>query len=131
MDGLGIARTKEILLMEASSGALREHVADTRADTLKLMGAAAEVLRVEAANHLSSSFDCYLKLKVLTVHTAKNVMTLSSVSFTAQKKFKVMQLRTAKIPLLWERRTHWFHMFDLLAHIMVRFSTHFSSPSAS
>jgi len=105
--------------MEASSGAIHEHVAHTRDDTVKLIAAATEVLKADAAKHQNSSFSSYLKLKVLTVHTAKNVMTLSSVSYTQQKKYKVMELRTAEIPLGWNQRIFWFHMFDLLAHIMV------------
>ena len=32
-----------------------------------------------------------------------------------------MELRTAEIPLGWNQRLMWFHVFDLLANIMVRF----------
>lgn len=78
--------------MEASGGALLEHVVHTHDDTVKLIAAATEVLKTEAAKHQISSFSAYLKLKVLTVHTAKNVMTLSSVSYTDQKNYKVMEL---------------------------------------
>lgn len=109
------------MLLKASSAAIGEHVAHIRANTLKLEGAAAEILKAEAAKHQNSSFSSYLKLKVLTIHTVKNKMILSSVSYTKQKKYKIMELRTATVPLEWDERPRWFLMFDLLAHIMVRF----------
>lgn len=93
------------MLIEVSSG-----------DAVELFALAERVLKAEAKTHRNASFSTFSKLNVLTIHTARNVMILSSVSL-----FEVTELRTAEIPLAWEHRELWFHMFDFLALIMVRF----------
>jgi hypothetical protein len=87
-----------------------------------LYAAAENVLKDEAKNYRNANFSTLERLNVLTIHTAQNVMTLSSVSVN-----EFMNLSTAKIPLAWEERSQWFQMFDFLALIMVRFQLIFLS----
>jgi hypothetical protein len=100
-----------MLLMKVSRGEVND-----------LYAAAKDVLKAETKVHRNANINTLKKLNILTIHTAQNVMTLSSVSLD-----NVMTLSTAKIPLKWEERSHWFQMFNFLALLMVRFQFVFFS----
>ena len=47
-------------------------------------------------------------------------MTLSTISMTDKKRYKMAKVRTARMPINWNHRDEWISMFELLAHVMVR-----------
>lgn len=88
-DGIGEDAHGERLLMESSSGAVKENFPHTMGDTVKLIQSAAEVLKAEAMTVQDARLETFLKRKVLMVHLVTQKMTLSSVCALQNKKYKV------------------------------------------
>lgn len=59
LDVVGVTRYKENVLLEVSGGIIKENVAHTRDDTVKLITAATEVLKAQAAQHQDSKFSTF------------------------------------------------------------------------
>jgi hypothetical protein len=118
-DGIGEDAHGERLLMESSSGAVKENFPHTMGDTVKLIQSAAEVLKAEAMTVQDARLETFLKRKVLIVHLVTQKMTLSSVCALQNKKYKVVELRSATLASKWGERREWLKMFELLATIMV------------
>lgn len=125
VDGLGISRYGENIVLEASSGAIKEDVNHSNGDSLKLIQCASEILKSEMMDNLDAAFSTFTKREVLIVQTIKNKMTLSAVSLSSTTTYKVIELRSGKIPLNWEYRNHWLHIFELLSTVMVRILTYY------
>ncbi|KAG2171880.1 hypothetical protein INT44_006109 [Umbelopsis vinacea] len=117
-DGLGEASHGEVIVLEASSGALSEDVSHSNGDTLKLIQSATEILRAELLNNLDCSYSTFLRRKVMVIQTVMNKMTLSSVSLLDNERYKVVEVRSGNIPVKWEDRYSWMRIFELLSTVM-------------
>lgn len=87
---------------------------------MKLIQTATEILKAEYMNSLEATLSTFLERKVLMIQTITNKMTLSSLSLLNAEQYKVVELRSAEIPLNWDDRSNWLRMFELLATVIVR-----------
>lgn len=118
-DGIGEDAHGERLVMESSSGAVKENLPHTMGDTVKLVQSATELLKTEVISLQDASLDTFLDRKVMIIQLVMQKMTLCSVSVLKDKKYEVFELRSATLPAKWDERREWLKMFELLVTIMV------------
>ncbi|KAI7860400.1 hypothetical protein BDC45DRAFT_583751 [Circinella umbellata] len=109
----------ESVLMEASSGNDSENVPDTLGDTIELLECSTNSLLVESKNYQDASYEAFKSLKVNTVHTIKNEITLHQVSVLDPFRWQSVQVRTCKVPNTWAQRSGYAKYFELIATIVV------------
>ncbi|KAF1796090.1 hypothetical protein FB192DRAFT_1425403 [Mucor lusitanicus] len=111
IDALGTLTTHnnmELIIVEASSGQLKENTAHSIEDTLKILECGISSLRKEAAHYNDASLSTFKKLKVYGVHVIKSQVTLSEISLYDETHWTCIELRNAKLPAAWNDR---FRMF--------------------
>jgi hypothetical protein len=81
--------------------ALSEDVFHTIIDTKKLIRNGKKMLKAQQAEFLDVSFATFAQRQVLKIQTVKDVITLIGVSVTVEKKYKIMELRSARVPVAW------------------------------
>ncbi|KAI7850565.1 hypothetical protein BDC45DRAFT_546567 [Circinella umbellata] len=83
IDALGLLKTQsnmELVIVEASSGILKEHTTHTIEDSLKILECSVASLRREAANYKFSSLETFKKLNTYSIQIIKSKITLSKTS---------------------------------------------------
>ncbi|KAG2221205.1 hypothetical protein INT45_000245 [Circinella minor] len=123
MDGLAsmcdTPSKMESVLMEASSGNDCENVPHTLGDTIKLLECSTNSLLVESKNYKDASYEAFKNLKVNTIHTIKNEITLNQVSVLDSSRWQSIQVRTCKVPNTWAQRSGYAKYFELIATIVI------------
>ncbi|KAG1046841.1 hypothetical protein G6F43_010690 [Rhizopus delemar] len=80
IDALGTLTTHnnmELIIVEASSGQLKENTIHSIEDTLKILKCGMSLLRKEVAHYNGASLSTFMKLKLYGVHVIKSQVTLS------------------------------------------------------
>ncbi|KAI9354169.1 hypothetical protein BD770DRAFT_325080 [Pilaira anomala] len=122
IDALGTLTTHnnmELIIVEASSGQLKENATHSIEDTLKILECGISSLRKEAAHYNDSSLSTFMKLKVYGVHVIKSQVTLSEISLDDETHWKCIELRSAKLPTVWSDRVGLVQYMELLATLYV------------
>ncbi|CAO0793652.1 unnamed protein product [Mucor circinelloides] len=122
IDALGTLTTlnnMELIIVEASSGQLKENTTHSIEDTLKILECGISSLRKEAAHYNDASLSTFLKLKVYGVHVIKSQVTLSEISLNDENHWKCIELRSAKLPTIWSDRIGLLQYMELLATLYV------------
>ncbi|KAK4515823.1 uncharacterized protein ATC70_010780 [Mucor velutinosus] len=118
IDALGSLTTlnnMELIIVEASSGQLKENTVHSIEDTLKILECGISSLRKEAAHYNGASLSTFMKLKVYGIHVIKSQVTLSEISFDDENHWKCIELRRAKLPTAWRDRIGLLQYMELLA----------------
>ncbi|KAI8992196.1 hypothetical protein BDF20DRAFT_811162 [Mycotypha africana] len=122
IDALGTLTTQnnmELIIVEASSGQLKENTTHSIEDTLKILECGISSLRKEASHYNDASLSTFMKLKVFGVHVIKSQVTLSEISLDDSTHWKCIELRTAKLPTAWSDRVGLVQYMELLATLYV------------
>ncbi|KAI8336617.1 hypothetical protein BC941DRAFT_353896 [Chlamydoabsidia padenii] len=121
-DALGVLRNgnnMEVIVVEASSGMLKEHVTHTIEDCLKLLECSIKSLQKEATLNADASMNTFKKLKVFTIQVIKNQVTLSEVYMNDQKSWCFIEKRTATLPSRWDDRILLVKYLELITTLFV------------
>ncbi|KAI7850563.1 hypothetical protein BDC45DRAFT_446841, partial [Circinella umbellata] len=136
IDALGLLKTQsnmELVIVEASSGILKEHTTHTIEDSLKILECSVASLRREAANYKFSSLETFKKLNTYGIQIIKSKITLSKTSLYNKNQdqathpshiflddtWKHVEMRTAEIPTTWHNRIILLKYLELLATLSV------------
>ncbi|KAG1453231.1 hypothetical protein G6F46_011567 [Rhizopus delemar] len=122
IDALGTLTTHnnmELIIVEASSGQLKENTIHSIEDTLKILKCGMSLLRKEAAHYNDASLSTFMKLKFYGVHVIKSQVTLSEISLDDETHWKCIELRSAKLPTAWSDRVGLVQYMELLATLYV------------
>ncbi|KAI7853788.1 hypothetical protein BDC45DRAFT_144259 [Circinella umbellata] len=122
MDALGRMHSMsnmEIVIVEASSGALTEDVSHSVGNTIKTIECATASLLNEAMKYKNTSIKTFKKLEVFSIHIIKNKMSLSNTSVNDQYTWNRIDMRSAEIPTDWRSRIYLLKYFELLATLML------------
>ncbi|KAI8333602.1 hypothetical protein BC941DRAFT_473351 [Chlamydoabsidia padenii] len=117
-DALGVfqnANKMEVIVVEASSGILKERTAHTIEDCLKLLECSVKSLQKEAMLNKDASMKTFGKLKVFAIQVIKNQVTLSEVHMNDQKSWCFVEKRTATLPSTWDDRILLVRYLELIA----------------
>ncbi|KAI9015249.1 hypothetical protein CLU79DRAFT_765801 [Phycomyces nitens] len=109
----------ELIIVEASSGVLKEHTTHTIEDSLKILECSMSALRKEASYYKNASTNTFKELKVFSVHVGTTQVALCEMSFNDENNWKVLETRTAKIPTNWNDRICLVQYLELLATLFV------------
>ncbi|EIE76204.1 hypothetical protein RO3G_00908 [Rhizopus delemar RA 99-880] len=104
-DALGCLRTSnsmEIIIVEASSGKLKENTVHSIEDSLKLLECCVFSLKKEAILNKNSSIATFKKLKVFGIQVIKNQVVLSELYMNNKKSWNFIEKRTATLPSPWK-----------------------------
>ncbi|KAG1623741.1 hypothetical protein G6F45_010687 [Rhizopus arrhizus] len=118
IDALGILSTQnnmELIVVESSSGRLKEHTSHTIEDSLKVLECGVAALKKEAIHYKNASLDTFKKLKVYSVQIIKTQVTLSELSLFNESHWKFVEKRSAKLPTNWNDRLEMIQYLELLA----------------
>ncbi|KAG0938528.1 hypothetical protein G6F30_007717 [Rhizopus arrhizus] len=118
IDALGALKTQnnmELIIVEASSGAIKENTAHTIEDSLKILECSVSALRKEVAHYKNASLETFKKLKVYSLQAIKNQVTLSEMSLYVKNYWKFIEKRSAKLPTNWNDRLCFVQYVELLA----------------
>ncbi|KAG2193551.1 hypothetical protein INT47_010329 [Mucor saturninus] len=88
----------ELIIVEASSGQLKEHITHSIEDTLKILECGISSLRKEAAYYNDAFLSKFMSLEVYRVHVIESQVTLSAISLDDESPWKCIELRSAKLP---------------------------------
>ncbi|KAG0748168.1 hypothetical protein G6F62_008153 [Rhizopus arrhizus] len=122
VDALGFLKTSnnmEIVIVEASSGQLKERTVHTIEDYLKLLVCGASSQKKEAVLNKNSSIATFKKLKVFAIQIIKNRVTLSELFMNDQKSWCFIEKRTATLPSSWHDRILLVQYLELVATLFV------------
>ncbi|KAG1582668.1 hypothetical protein G6F48_009009 [Rhizopus delemar] len=109
----------ELIVVESSSGRLKEHTSHTIEDSLKVLECGVAALKKEAIHYKNASLDTFKKLKVYSVQIIKTQVTLSELSLFNESHWKFVEKRSAKLPTNWNDRLEMIQYLELLATLFV------------
>ncbi|KAI8083448.1 hypothetical protein BDF21DRAFT_451068 [Thamnidium elegans] len=118
VDALGFLKTSnnmDIVIIEASSGQLKERTMHTIEDCLKLLEYGVSSLKKEAILNKNSSIATFRKLKAFAIQIIKNQVTLSELFMNDQKSWFFIKKRTATISSSWYDRILFVQYLELVA----------------
>ncbi|CAO3672392.1 unnamed protein product [Rhizopus stolonifer] len=117
-DALGTLTTQnnmELVIVEASSGRLREHTTHTIEDSLKILECGVAALKKESIHFKNASLETFKKLKVYSFHVIKTQVTLSEMYLSDKDHWKFVEKRSATLPNNWRDRLGLIQYLELLA----------------
>ncbi|KAI7896644.1 uncharacterized protein EV154DRAFT_558258 [Mucor mucedo] len=118
IDALGIMKTQnnmELIIVEASSGAIKEDTTHTIEDSLKILECSASALKKEVAHYKNASLKTFKMLKVYSLQIIRTQVTLSEMSLYDKNHWKFIEKRSAKLPTNWNDRLCFVQYLELLA----------------
>ncbi|KAI9328818.1 hypothetical protein BD770DRAFT_477964 [Pilaira anomala] len=118
IDALGIMKTQnnmELIIVEASSGAIKEDTTHTIEDSLKILECSASALKKEVAHYKYASLKTFKRLKVYSLQIIRTQVTLSEMSLYDKNHWKFIEKRSAKLPTNWNDRLCFVQYLELLA----------------
>ena len=118
-DGIGYSGEEERLLMESSSGGLRENVGRTLGDYLKMLGNFVEMLNTYRSKYQNCNKMTFSKLKVFGIQCIMTTIIRISVSTCDDGKLLYQTPRTSQVPTVFQERHHLLPLFELLTHFLV------------
>lgn len=101
IDALGMLTTQnnmEIVIIEVSSGAIKENTTHSIEDSLKIFECSVASLRKEASHYPHASLKSLKLLNVFSLHVIKTQVTLCEMVLSNNNKWKFIERRTACIP---------------------------------
>ncbi|KAI8970145.1 hypothetical protein BDF20DRAFT_889586 [Mycotypha africana] len=104
IDALGILKTQnnmELIIVEASSGAIKENTSHTIEDSLKILECSVSALKKEVAHYKNASLKTFKRLKVYSLQVIRTQVTLSEMSLYDKNYWKFIEKRSAKLPTNW------------------------------
>ncbi|KAG1153747.1 hypothetical protein G6F37_010078 [Rhizopus arrhizus] len=122
VDALGFLKTSnnmEIVIVEVSSGQLKECTVHTIEDCLKLLVCGVSSQNKEAVLNKNSSIATFKKLKVFAIQIIKNQVTLSELFMNDQKSWCFIEKRTATLSSSWHDRILLVQYLELVATLFV------------
>lgn len=122
MDALGVLRTQnnmELLIVEASSGTVKELVTHSIEDSLKILEYSVSALKNELMQYPNASLETVKKLKVYSLQVIRTNVTLCEMSVHDSGHWKFIEKRSAKIPTNWCDRVCYVQYIELLATLFV------------
>jgi hypothetical protein len=105
--------------MESSSNGSSEDVAHTVDDTVKQIESTTGALKLELMKNLSASFETIKRREVLGVPCIVDKITLTPTSLNDRKVYKVLELRSALIPVRWNEHKKWVNFLELMVTVQV------------
>ncbi|CAO3690740.1 unnamed protein product [Rhizopus stolonifer] len=121
-DDLGAITTNnnmELIIVEASSGQLKKNTTHSIEDTLKILECGISSLREEATHYNDASLSTFMELKVYGIHVIKSQVTLSEISLDDETHWKCIELRSTKLPTVWNDRIGLVQYMELLTTLYV------------
>ncbi|CAO3699171.1 unnamed protein product [Rhizopus stolonifer] len=68
-------------------------------------------------HHKTASIDTMIKKCTLGVQVIKQTLTLTKVALLKSGKWRLIEMRSSRIPISWELRSHWHSLVEMLATI--------------
>lgn len=109
----------EIVIVEASSGAIQENTKHSIEDSLKILECSVASLHKEASHYPNASLETFKLLTVFSVHIIKTQVALCEMSLSNNNKWKFIERLTACIPTNWNDRIGFVQYLELLATLYV------------
>jgi hypothetical protein len=98
---------EERVVMESSSGPIKENIRHTVDDTVKQVHSSV------------ASYLTVVKALAFEIHLVQATMTLSTVCLNNNyKSYTHEQIQSCEIPTCYKQRTKWLRTFDLMAKLM-------------
>ncbi|KAI7895280.1 uncharacterized protein EV154DRAFT_559695 [Mucor mucedo] len=105
----------ELIVIESSSGRLKEHTTHTIEDSLKILECGVATLKKEAMHYKNASVSTFKRLKVFSVQVIKTQVTLLELSLYDESHWSFVEKRSAKLPTNWNDRLQIVQYLELLA----------------
>lgn len=118
-DGLRSNGKRYCLIMECSSNGSSEDVAHIVDDTVRQIESTTGALKLELMKNLSASLETIKRRKILGVQCIVDKITLTSTSLNDREVYKVLELRSALIPVRWNERKKLVKFFELMATVQI------------
>lgn len=120
VDGIGIDSDGfERIIFECSGGFISEKPEHALEDTIKQTQSCVSVLKSDAFHHLDASFETFQKRRILGIHIIKSKMTLIETRINQNKRWEILELCSASIPLTWRNRFDWLKVYELVTTMLV------------
>lgn len=107
----------EEFFIECSSGFEREKVNHSLDDTLKLLVECSNSLLGTIKQNKTASIDTMTKKCSLGIQVIKQTLTLTKMTLSKSGKWKLVEMRSARVPTSWQLRANWNPLFEMLATI--------------
>lgn len=120
VDGMGDdVYNEERVVMESSSGAIKENIRHTVDDTVKQVHSTIAILNSDIRHHMNAISHTMTKTSAFGIHLVRTTMTLSATRLNNDcKSYSHEQIQSCEIPTSYEQRTKWLRTFDLMAKLM-------------
>ena len=109
----------ERIIFESSGGFHAENSEHAAEDTVKQMQSCISSLKSDALNHLDASFETLQRRRILALQTIKSKETLTEARINKEKRWEIVELGSATIPMKWRERYEWLKVYELAATILV------------
>ncbi|KAI7853074.1 hypothetical protein BDC45DRAFT_175528 [Circinella umbellata] len=122
IDALGYLKTQnniELVVVESSSGMIKENTTHTIEDTIKTLECNVAALRKEASHYNNATLETFKKLSTYGIQVIKTNVVLSKTSMVNKDKWKHVQIRNAQIPTTWNDRLLLLEYLELLATLYI------------
>lgn len=84
-------------------------------DTLKQLESTANAMKHEINSYQSASYKTIKRRKIFRIHIIQDTMTLTETSVKDPQRYRFVEIRSAIIPTVWEKRKQWTKVFELIA----------------
>lgn len=116
-DGLGrnTRTNNEELFIECSSGFDKEITSHSLDDTLKLLVECSNSLLHILKQNKRASMETMTKKCTFGIQVIKQTLTVTKLNLTKSGRWRLVELRSACVPISWELRSNWNIIFEMLA----------------
>ncbi|KAI7848571.1 hypothetical protein BDC45DRAFT_540859 [Circinella umbellata] len=114
-DGLGQNNDCDIIVMESSSGYSKENINHSMEDTWKLILMMTDSLCNELMKYQGAKFTDAQELATFGIQCICDQITLIKATMFDARRWQIIELQSAKIPITWDDRSNYMQVFELIA----------------
>ncbi|KAG2227189.1 hypothetical protein INT45_008433 [Circinella minor] len=118
-DGLGRNNDCDIIVMESSSGYSKENIDHSMEDTWKLILMMTDSLRNELMKYQGAKFTDAQELATFGIQCICDRITLIKATMFDARRWQIIEVRSAKIPITWDDRSNYMQVFELIATLHI------------
>ncbi|KAG2220813.1 hypothetical protein INT45_004474 [Circinella minor] len=113
-DGLGRCEGFDIIIMESSGGYEKENLNHSMDDTWKLIMMLTDSLRQELIKCQDAKYEDAKGLATYGIQCICDTITLMKTTMFDARRWQVIEVRSAKVPVKWNNRSGFTRVFELI-----------------
>jgi hypothetical protein len=115
-DGVERRGQSERIIMESSSGFVKENIEHIIEDSFKLVTTTISALQSDVSHNMDAIYSTMKEYATYGVQYIKNCITLLKCSIHNIDHWKIEELRGTSIPTTWSELPGWMTVFEYLPH---------------